>query len=85
MLLLCRVCQREKQLSGGGLTGLGGSFLGWADREPAAGWEALTQLCHPGMLLYNGQKRIPGSTTNLAHRLPDFISFGLVGGRPEFR
>ncbi|XP_036888876.1 basement membrane-specific heparan sulfate proteoglycan core protein isoform X12 [Sturnira hondurensis] len=38
-----------------------------------------------GMLLYNGQKRIPGSRTNLANRLPDFISFGLVGGRPEFR
>ncbi|XP_035881386.1 basement membrane-specific heparan sulfate proteoglycan core protein isoform X8 [Phyllostomus discolor] len=38
-----------------------------------------------GMLLYNGQKRVPGSRTNLASRLPDFISFGLVGGRPEFR
>ncbi|XP_059546876.1 basement membrane-specific heparan sulfate proteoglycan core protein isoform X6 [Myotis daubentonii] len=38
-----------------------------------------------GMLLYNGQKRIPGSPSNLANRLPDFISFGLVGGRPEFR
>uniref|UniRef100_A0A8D0XVY6 Basement membrane-specific heparan sulfate proteoglycan core protein n=1 Tax=Sus scrofa TaxID=9823 RepID=A0A8D0XVY6_PIG len=38
-----------------------------------------------GMLLYNGQKRIPGSPTNLANRQPDFISFGLVGGRPEFR
>uniref|UniRef100_G1NWX9 Heparan sulfate proteoglycan 2 n=1 Tax=Myotis lucifugus TaxID=59463 RepID=G1NWX9_MYOLU len=38
-----------------------------------------------GMLLYNGQKRIPGSSSNLANRLPDFISFGLVGGRPEFR
>ncbi|XP_048206405.1 basement membrane-specific heparan sulfate proteoglycan core protein isoform X1 [Perognathus longimembris pacificus] len=38
-----------------------------------------------GMLLYNGQKRTPGSPTNLAHRQPDFISFGLVGGRPEFR
>ncbi|XP_055978752.1 basement membrane-specific heparan sulfate proteoglycan core protein [Sorex fumeus] len=36
-----------------------------------------------GMLLYNGQKRTSG--TNLAHRQPDFISFGLVGGRPEFR
>nr|Q05793.1 RecName: Full=Basement membrane-specific heparan sulfate proteoglycan core protein; Short=HSPG; Contains: RecName: Full=Endorepellin; Contains: RecName: Full=LG3 peptide; Flags: Precursor [Mus musculus]AAA39911.1 perlecan [Mus musculus] len=35
-----------------------------------------------GMLLYNGQKRSP---TNLANRQPDFISFGLVGGRPEFR
>ncbi|KAM7098229.1 basement membrane-specific heparan sulfate proteoglycan core protein isoform 13-T13 [Molossus nigricans] len=42
-------------------------------------------LLYSGMLLYNGQKRIPGSTTNLANRLPDFISFGLVGGRPEFR
>uniref|UniRef100_A0A673TTJ8 Heparan sulfate proteoglycan 2 n=1 Tax=Suricata suricatta TaxID=37032 RepID=A0A673TTJ8_SURSU len=38
-----------------------------------------------GMLLYNGQKGIPGSPTNLANRHPDFISFGLVGGRPEFR
>ncbi|KAM6218940.1 basement membrane-specific heparan sulfate proteoglycan core protein [Rhynchocyon petersi] len=38
-----------------------------------------------GMLLYNGQKRISGGPTNLAHRQPDFISFGLVGGRPEFR
>ncbi|XP_060061512.1 basement membrane-specific heparan sulfate proteoglycan core protein isoform X2 [Erinaceus europaeus] len=38
-----------------------------------------------GMLLYNGQKWIPGSPTNLANRQPDFISFGLVGGRPEFR
>ncbi|XP_068395211.1 basement membrane-specific heparan sulfate proteoglycan core protein isoform X3 [Eschrichtius robustus] len=38
-----------------------------------------------GLLLYNGQKRIPGSPTNLANRQPDFISFGLVGGRPEFR
>ncbi|KAK2106116.1 Basement membrane-specific heparan sulfate proteoglycan core protein [Saguinus oedipus] len=38
-----------------------------------------------GMLLYNGQKRVPGSPTNLANRQPDFISFGLVGGRPEFR
>uniref|UniRef100_A0A8C0L457 Basement membrane-specific heparan sulfate proteoglycan core protein n=1 Tax=Canis lupus dingo TaxID=286419 RepID=A0A8C0L457_CANLU len=38
-----------------------------------------------GMLLYNGQKRSPGSPTNLANRQPDFISFGLVGGRPEFR
>ncbi|XP_075408101.1 basement membrane-specific heparan sulfate proteoglycan core protein isoform X2 [Tenrec ecaudatus] len=38
-----------------------------------------------GMLLYNGQKQAPGSPTNLAHRHPDFISFGLVGGRPEFR
>uniref|UniRef100_H0W6G2 Basement membrane-specific heparan sulfate proteoglycan core protein n=1 Tax=Cavia porcellus TaxID=10141 RepID=H0W6G2_CAVPO len=38
-----------------------------------------------GMLLYNGQKRGPGSPTNLASRQPDFISFGLVGGRPEFR
>ncbi|XP_043765072.1 basement membrane-specific heparan sulfate proteoglycan core protein isoform X5 [Cervus elaphus] len=38
-----------------------------------------------GMLLYNGQKRIPGSPANLANRQPDFISFGLVGGRPEFR
>uniref|UniRef100_G1TN89 Basement membrane-specific heparan sulfate proteoglycan core protein n=1 Tax=Oryctolagus cuniculus TaxID=9986 RepID=G1TN89_RABIT len=38
-----------------------------------------------GMLLYNGQKRTPGSPTNLANRQPDFISFGLVGGRPEFR
>lgn len=66
---------------------MGGSFLGWADREPVTGWEALTYLCPPppGMLLYNGQKRIPGSSSNLANRLPDFISFGLVGGRPEFR
>ncbi|XP_072465307.1 basement membrane-specific heparan sulfate proteoglycan core protein isoform X4 [Notamacropus eugenii] len=40
-----------------------------------------------GMLIYNGQKRIPGpgSPVNLAARQPDFISFGLVGGRPEFR
>uniref|UniRef100_A0A8I6ASH2 Basement membrane-specific heparan sulfate proteoglycan core protein n=1 Tax=Rattus norvegicus TaxID=10116 RepID=A0A8I6ASH2_RAT len=38
-----------------------------------------------GMLLYNGQKHTPGSPTNLANRQPDFISFGLVGGRPEFR
>ncbi|ELW68518.1 Basement membrane-specific heparan sulfate proteoglycan core protein [Tupaia chinensis] len=38
-----------------------------------------------GMLLYNGQKRVPGSPTSLANRQPDFISFGLVGGRPEFR
>lgn len=67
---------------------MGGSFLGWAHREPVTGWEALTHLYPsptPGMLLYNGQKRIPGSRTNLANRLPDFISFGLVGGRPEFR
>lgn len=64
---------------------MGGSFLGWADGEPVTGWEALTYLYPPGMLLYNGQKRIPGSPSNLAHRLPDFISFGLVGGRPEFR
>ena len=47
--------------------------------------EALTRPCPPGMLLYNGQKRIPGSPANLANRQPDFISFGLVGGRPEFR
>uniref|UniRef100_A0A4X2MBN1 Basement membrane-specific heparan sulfate proteoglycan core protein n=1 Tax=Vombatus ursinus TaxID=29139 RepID=A0A4X2MBN1_VOMUR len=40
-----------------------------------------------GMLIYNGQKPIPGpgSPVNLAARQPDFISFGLVGGRPEFR
>uniref|UniRef100_A0A8C4LFX9 Basement membrane-specific heparan sulfate proteoglycan core protein n=1 Tax=Equus asinus TaxID=9793 RepID=A0A8C4LFX9_EQUAS len=38
-----------------------------------------------GMLLYNGQKQSPGSPASLAHRQPDFISFGLVGGRPEFR
>nr|XP_035965223.1 basement membrane-specific heparan sulfate proteoglycan core protein isoform X15 [Halichoerus grypus] len=42
-------------------------------------------LLYSGMLLYNGQKRIPGSPTDLASRQPDFISFGLVGGRPEFR
>ncbi|XP_047579738.1 basement membrane-specific heparan sulfate proteoglycan core protein isoform X13 [Lutra lutra] len=42
-------------------------------------------LLYSGMLLYNGQKQIPGSPTNLANRQPDFISFGLVGGRPEFR
>ncbi|XP_032156611.1 basement membrane-specific heparan sulfate proteoglycan core protein isoform X9 [Sapajus apella] len=42
-------------------------------------------LLYSGMLLYNGQKRVPGSPTNLANRQPDFISFGLVGGRPEFR
>ncbi|XP_038319304.1 basement membrane-specific heparan sulfate proteoglycan core protein isoform X13 [Canis lupus familiaris] len=42
-------------------------------------------LLYSGMLLYNGQKRSPGSPTNLANRQPDFISFGLVGGRPEFR
>ncbi|XP_036699513.1 basement membrane-specific heparan sulfate proteoglycan core protein isoform X6 [Balaenoptera musculus] len=42
-------------------------------------------LLYSGLLLYNGQKRIPGSPTNLANRQPDFISFGLVGGRPEFR
>ena len=30
----------------------------------------------PGMILYNGQKRTTGA---------DFISLGLVGGRPEFR
>lgn len=34
-------------------------------------------LCVPiGMLLYNGQRKSSGA---------DFISFGLVGGRPEFR
>ncbi|XP_073089464.1 basement membrane-specific heparan sulfate proteoglycan core protein isoform X4 [Manis javanica] len=38
-----------------------------------------------GMLLYNGQKQMPGNPTSLANRQPDFISFGLVGGRPEFR
>lgn len=62
--------------------------MGWVLREPVTGWEVLTHLypSHtPGMLLYNGQKRVPGSSTNLANRLPDFISFGLVGGRPEFR
>lgn len=64
---------------------MGGSFLGWADREPVAGWRPSHSCAYPGMLLYNGQKRIPGRTTNLANRLPDFISFGLVGGRPEFR
>ncbi|NXJ01920.1 PGBM protein, partial [Psophia crepitans] len=33
--------------------------------------------CHPtGLLLYNGQRKNSGA---------DFISFGLVGGRPEFR
>ncbi|XP_046324592.1 basement membrane-specific heparan sulfate proteoglycan core protein isoform X2 [Marmota monax] len=42
-------------------------------------------LLYSGMLLYNGQKRTPGSPTSLASRQPDFISFGLVGGRPEFR
>ncbi|XP_053431699.1 basement membrane-specific heparan sulfate proteoglycan core protein isoform X4 [Nycticebus coucang] len=42
-------------------------------------------LLYSGMLLYNGQKRIPGTPANLANRQPDFISFGLVGGRPEFR
>lgn len=36
-----------------------------------------------GMLLYNGQKRVPGSPTNLANRQPDFISFGLVGEGPS--
>lgn len=77
--------QREGQLLEWRAHGSGGSFLGWADRGPMVGWEALTRLCRPGMLLYNGQKRIPGSRTNLANRLPDFISFGLVGGRPEFR
>lgn len=58
--------------------GAGGGVVGM-DRE------TLTQPCPPGMLLYNGQKRIPGSPANLANRQPDFISFGLVGGRPEFR
>ncbi|XP_056651600.1 basement membrane-specific heparan sulfate proteoglycan core protein isoform X2 [Monodelphis domestica] len=44
-------------------------------------------LLYSGMLIYNGQKQIPGpgSPVNLAARQPDFISFGLVGGRPEFR
>ncbi|XP_070366844.1 basement membrane-specific heparan sulfate proteoglycan core protein isoform X8 [Equus asinus] len=42
-------------------------------------------LLYSGMLLYNGQKQSPGSPASLAHRQPDFISFGLVGGRPEFR
>ncbi|XP_023578281.1 basement membrane-specific heparan sulfate proteoglycan core protein isoform X8 [Octodon degus] len=42
-------------------------------------------LLYSGMLLYNGQKRGPGSPPNQASRQPDFISFGLVGGRPEFR
>lgn len=30
----------------------------------------------PGMILYNGQTKTTGA---------DFMSFGLVGGRPEFR
>ncbi|XP_073669042.1 basement membrane-specific heparan sulfate proteoglycan core protein isoform X7 [Paramisgurnus dabryanus] len=33
-------------------------------------------ILYSGMILYNGQKRTTGA---------DFISFGLVGGRPEFR
>ncbi|XP_048872622.1 basement membrane-specific heparan sulfate proteoglycan core protein isoform X11 [Brienomyrus brachyistius] len=33
-------------------------------------------ILYAGMILYNGQKRITGA---------DFISLGLVGGRPEFR
>lgn len=37
--------------------------------------ETFSFLC-AGMIIYNGQKRTSGA---------DFISFGLVGGRPEFR
>lgn len=59
--------------------------LGWGQWGGGVDGEALIQLCPPGMLLYNGQKQIPGSPANLANRQPDFISFGLVGGRPEFR
>ncbi|XP_064423970.1 basement membrane-specific heparan sulfate proteoglycan core protein isoform X9 [Latimeria chalumnae] len=33
-------------------------------------------LLYAGMIIYNGQKKASGA---------DFISFGLVGGRPEFR
>ncbi|EMP24866.1 Basement membrane-specific heparan sulfate proteoglycan core protein, partial [Chelonia mydas] len=33
-------------------------------------------ILYSGMLLYNGQKKSTGA---------DFVSFGLVGGRPEFR
>ncbi|XP_073678802.1 basement membrane-specific heparan sulfate proteoglycan core protein-like [Garra rufa] len=33
-------------------------------------------ILYAGMILYNGQKKTTGA---------DFISFGLVGGRPEFR
>lgn len=72
-------------LESGGLISLGCSFLGWAVRDPIAGGGPLHSCACPGMLLYNGQKRTPGSPTNLANRQPDFISFGLVGGRPEFR
>ncbi|XP_039768050.1 basement membrane-specific heparan sulfate proteoglycan core protein isoform X3 [Ornithorhynchus anatinus] len=45
-------------------------------------------LLYSGMLLYNGQKQSPGASVtsgSQAGRQPDFISFGLVGGRPEFR
>lgn len=59
--------------------------MGWGQWGGGVDGEALIQLCPPGMLLYNGQKQIPGSPANLANRQPDFISFGLVGGRPEFR
>lgn len=50
-----------------------------------AGARPLHSCAYLGMLLYNGQKQMPGSPTSLANRQPDFISFGLVGGRPEFR
>ncbi|KFQ95714.1 Basement membrane-specific heparan sulfate proteoglycan core protein, partial [Nipponia nippon] len=48
------------------------------DVTPTLGWAppCLTPCPPAGLLLYNGQRKTSGA---------DFISFGLVGGRPEFR
>lgn len=43
---------------------------------PGWGPSCLTHRHPAGLLLYNGQRKNSGA---------DFISFGLVGGRPEFR
>lgn len=48
------------------------------DMSLTSGWGPSHLIpCHSsGLLLYNGQRKNSGA---------DFISFGLVGGRPEFR
>lgn len=59
-----------------------GSQLGAGAVEAGAGRGKATPAdCAARMLLYNGQKRIPGARQP-GQQATDFISFGLVGGRP---
>lgn len=63
------------RLAGGGLA------VAWL--QPLACWVGAAESTQPpppcasaGLLVYNGQKKNTGA---------DFVSFGLVGGRPELR